>query len=398
MAGLRIAALALALLGLTAAAYADPAPIKIGVLTDETGPFVDSGGPGSTAAAEMAAKDFGGEVLGRKIEIVHANTLNKPDVAASIARRWFDVEGVNAITDLPVTPVAFAVQAIAKEKNRTVYITAGATTDITSKYCAINSSHWADDTYSMATSIAKAESDAGAKNWFFLTVDTAFGAALQKTTADVVEARGGKILGAIKYPINAPDFSSQLLQAQASGADRIALASVGADLNNQIKQAAEFGIGKDGKQAMVGFLVYIQSVHALGLNVAQNLNLTSGFYWDQSDSSRAFAKRFFETQHQMPSRNHAAIYAATTHYLQAIKAAGTDDAAAVGKAMRAAPIDYFGHSARMRADGRVMYDVTLYRVKTPGESKGPWDYFERVRDIPAKEAFKPQNTELCGPE
>ena len=397
MAGLRTAALALAL-GFAVAAHADGPPIKIGVLTDESGPFVDSGGPGSTASAEMAAKDFGGEVLGRKVEIVHANTLNKVDVAVAIARRWFDVEGVDAVTDLPVSPVAFAVQALAREKNRTVFITAGATTDITSKYCAIGSSHWADDTYSMATSIAKAESDAGAKNWFFLTVDTAFGAALQKTTADVVEARGGKIVGSIKYPINAPDFSSLLLQAQASGADRIALASVGADLNNQIKQGAEFGIGNDGKQSMVGFLVYIQSVNALGLKTAQNLKLTSGFYWDQSESSRAFARRFFETQHQMPSHNHAAIYTAVTHYLQALKAAGSDDAAAVGKAMRAAPIDFFGRPAKMRADGRVMYDITLYRVKTPANSKGPWDYLERVRDIPAKEAFKPQNTEVCGPE
>ena len=398
MVGLKTAALALSIIGFAAVAQAEAPPIKIGVLTDESGPFVDSGGPGSTAAAEMAAKDFGGEVLGRKVEIVHANTLNKVDVAVAIARRWFDVEGVDAITDLPVSPIAFAVQALAKEKNRTVFITAGATTDITSKYCAIGSSHWADDTYSMATSIAKAETEAGAKTWFFLTVDTAFGAALQKTTTEVVEAHGGKVVGSVKYPINAPDFSSLLLQAQASGADRIALASVGADLNNQIKQAAEFGIGNDGKQAMVGFLVYIQSVNALGLKTAQNLNLTSGFYWDQSDSSRAFAKRFFETQHQMPSHNHAAIYAAVTHYLQSIKAAGSDDATAVGKGMRAAPIDFFGRPAKMRADGRVMYDITLYRVKAPENSKGPWDYLERVRDIPAKEAFKPQNTEVCGPE
>ncbi len=209
----------------------------------------------------------------------------------------------------------------------------------------------------------------------------------------MVEKAGGKVLGSVKYPINAPDFSSQLLQAQASGADRIALASVGADLDNQIKQGAEFGIGKDGKQTMVGFLIYIQSVHAIGLATAQSLNLTSGFYWDETDKSRAFAKRFFETQHQMPSRNHAAIYTAITHYLEAIKTAGTDDAATVGKAMRAAPIDYFGHPAKMRSDGRVMYDLTLYRVKTPAESKGPWDYYQRIRDIPAEEAFAPANTD-----
>ena len=398
MSVLKTAALALGLLGFTAfVAHAESAPLKIGVLTDESGPFVDSGGPGSTVAAEMAAKDFGGEVLGRKIEIVHANTLNKVDVAVAVARRWFDVEGVAAITDLPVSPVAFAVQALAKEKNRSVLITAGATTDITAKYCAPGSSHWADDSYAMASSIAKAETAAGAKAWFFLTVDTAFGAALQKTTTEVVEKTGGKVLGSVKYPINAPDFSSLLLQAQSSGADRVALASVGADLENQIKQGAEFGIGKDGKQSMVGFLVYIQSVHALGLPVAQGLNLTSGFYWDQSDKSRAFAKRFFEARNMMPSRNHAAIYASITHYLEAIKAAGTDESAAVGKAMRAAPIDYFGHPAKMRSDGRVMYDLTLYRVKTPAESKAPWDYYAPVRDIPAEEAFAPANTAVCGP-
>lgn len=396
MAGLRTAALALAFSLAAFAAQAEAPPLKIGVLTDESGPFVDSGGPGSVLAAEMAVKDFGGEVLGRKIEIVHADTQNKPDVAVGVARRWFEVEGVAAVTDLPVTPVAFAVQALAKEKNRTALITAGATTDITYKYCAIGSSHWADDSYEMATSIAKAETEAGAKTWFFLTVDTAFGAALQKTTTDVVEKAGGKILGSVKYPINAPDFSSLLLQAQASGADRIALASVGADLENQMKQGAEFGIGRDGKQAMVGFLVYIQSVNAVGLNIAQNLNLTSGFYWDQNDEARAFAKRFFEARHMMPSRNHASIYAAISHYLKAVKAAGTDDTAAVGKAMRAAPVAYFGHPATMREDGRVLYDISLYRVKTPAESKAPWDYYAKLRDIPAAQAFRPENTELCG--
>ena len=396
MPGLKTAALALALTLAAAAAHADAPPLRIGVLTDESGPFVDSGGPGSVFAAELAAKDFGGEVLGRKIEIVHADTLNKPDVAAGIARKWFDVDGVSAVTDLPVTPVAFAVQALAKEKNKTVLITAGATTDITAKFCAIGSSHWADDSYAMATSIAKAETAAGAKTWFFLTVDTAFGAALQKTTTGVVEAAGGKVIGSVKYPINAPDFSSLLLQAQSSGADRIALASVGADLDNQIKQGAEFGVGRDGKQQMAGFLVYIQSIHAIGLPTAKGLNLVGGFYWDQNDEARAFAKRFFEARKMAPSRNHASIYAAVTHYLKAVKAAGSDDTAAVGKAMRAAKVDYFGHPAYMRSDGRVMYDITLYKVKAPEQSTAPWDYYEKVRDIPATEAFKPVNKEVCG--
>lgn len=389
----KFAALALGVALAATAAHADPAPLKIGVLTDESGPYVDSGGPGSVIAAEMAAKDVGGAVLGRKIEIVHSDTQNKPDVAAAVARRWYDVDGVDAITDLPVTPVAFAVQAIAKQKNKTVMITASATTDITSKRCAIGSSHWADDTHAIASGLARAISDSGAKSWYFLTVDIAFGAAMQKAATEVIKAHGGKVLGSVKFPINSPDFSSLLLQAQASGAEKIGLVSVGADLDNQIKQGAEFGIG--GKQAMVGFLVYIQDVQALGLKTAQNLELTTGFYWDQDEEARAFAKRFFAQAHQMPSRNHAAIYAAVKHYLEAVKAAGTDDAAAVGKAMRSAPIDYFGHPGKMRGDGRVLYDLTLYRVKTPPESKQPWDDYAKLRDIPADQAFAPENAALC---
>lgn len=388
-------ALALAWVGL-APAWAQEPPLKIGILTDASGPYADSGGQGSVVAAQMAAKDFGGEVLGRKIEVVLGDTLNKPDVASAVARRWFDVEGVSAILDLPVSPVAFAAQAVARDKNRTIMVTAGATTDITAKFCAINSSHWADDSYAIATAITSAEAEGGAKSWFFLTVDTALGAALQKQASAVIEAKGGKVLGAIKYPLGASDYSSALLQAQASGADRIGLAGA-SEVANEIKQGAEFGIGRDGKQALVGFLVYITDVHALGLQTAQNLKLTSGFYWDQGDDARAFAKRFFAARGAMPTRNHAAIYTAVKHYLEAVKAVGSDEAGAVGKAMRAAPIDYFGHPAKMRSDGRVLYDLTLYRVKTPAESNAPWDYYAKVRDIPAAEAFKPQNVEICGP-
>lgn len=392
----KLAALAALVVGFATAAPADSPPLRIGVLTDASGPFVDSGGPGSLVAAQMAAEDFGGEVLGRRIEILLGDTLNKPDVAAGVARRWFDVEGVSAVTDLPVTPIAFAVQALAKEKNKTVMITAAATTDITAKYCAINSSHWADDTHAMAGS-AKAIVESGGKTWFFLEQDTAFGAALEKAVTAVVEAAGGKSLGSLKHPINTADFSSLLLQAEASGADRIGIASVGGDLDNTIKQAAEFGIGKDGRQALVAFLFYIQDVYALGLPAAKNLNITTSFYWDQSDKARAFAKRFFAQRNMMPSRNHALIYTAVTHYLEAVKAAGTDDAAAVGKAMRSAPIDYFGHPATMRSDGRVLFDLTLYRVKTPEESKAPWDYYAPIKDIPAAQAFAPVNTAVCGP-
>ena len=273
----KTAALALGLALAAFAAHADSPPLKIGVLTDESGPFVDSGGPGSVAAAEMAAQDFGGEVLGRKIEIVHADTLNKPDVAAGVARRWFEVEGVSAITDLPVTPVAFAVQALAKEKNRTVLITAGATTDITAKYL-----------HDRLLALGRRQLRHGDQHRQGgdrrRREDLVFPHRRHRVRRRAAkdhdrrrrEAAGGKVLGSVKYPINAPDFSSLLLQAQASGADRIGLASVGGDLDNQIKQGAEFGIGRDGKQAMVGFLVYIQDVHALGLQAAQNLNLTLG--------------------------------------------------------------------------------------------------------------------------
>jgi len=383
-------------LALAPPAFAENAPLKIGVLTDESGPYADSAGPGSILAAEMAAADFGGEILGRKIEIVHADTLNKPDVAAGIARRWFDVDGVSAVVDLPVTPVAFAVQGLAKEKNRTVMITASASSDFTFKACSPVSSHWADDSHALAAGTAKAISDSGAKTWYFLTVDIAFGAALQRDAMQVIEAAGGKVVGVSKYPINAPDFSSYLLQAQASGAQKIGLASVGGDLVNEIKQAAEFGVGRDDKQSLVGFLVYIQDINALGLEVARNLNVTTGFYWDQNDMSRAFAKRFFEKRQMMPSKNHAEIYTAVTHYLEGVKTAGTDEAVAVNKAMRAAPIDYFGRPATLRSDGRAIYDLTLYRVKTPAESKAPWDYYAPVRDIKAAEAFQPVNTAVCG--
>ena len=370
--------------------------VKIGVLTDEAGPYADSAGPGSILAAEMAAADFGGAVKGRKVEIVHADTANKPDVAAGIARRWFDTEGVSAIVDLPVTPVAFAVQDLAVARKKTVMITAAATTDITTKRCNIVSTHWADDNNALAGGTAKAiMASGGGKSWYFIAVDIAFGAALQNDATKVIEAGGGKVLGAARYPVGNADFASLLLQAQASKAQTIGLASVGADLVTAIKQAHEFGLGAPGAPALVGFLIYINDIHALGLEVAQGLNVASSFYWDRSDETRTFAARFFEARKAMPSRDQALIYVAVKHYLQAVDKAGTDDAAAVGKAMRELPIDYFGRKAALRADGRFMTDLTLYRVKTPAQSKKPWDYYEPVRTITAAEAFLPM-VESCG--
>jgi branched-chain amino acid transport system substrate-binding protein len=386
-----LAALCLAALALPAAAQFSNATLKIGVLTDEAGPYADSAGPGSILAAEMAAADFGGTVKGHKIEIVHADTANKPDVAAGVARRWFDTEGVSAVVDLPVTPVAFAVQ-----KKKTVMITAAATTDFTAKRCNIVSSHWADDNHALAGGTAKAiMANGGGKRWFFIAVDIAFGAALQKDATDVIEANGGKVLGSVRYPVGNADFASLLLQAQGSKADTIGLASVGADLVTAIKQAHEFALGPPPGPALVGFLIYINDIHALGLNTAGGLNVASSFYWDQNDATRKFSARFFDKRKAMPSRDQAQIYAAVTHYLKAVDAAGTDDATVVGKTMRELPVDYFGKQITLRGDGRLLDDLTLYRVKTAAESKKPWDYYQPVRAIPATEAFLPAN-EACG--
>jgi branched-chain amino acid transport system substrate-binding protein len=371
-------------------------PIKIGVLTDETGPYADSGGPGSIVAARFAAADMGGGVLGRPIEILHADHQNKPDVAATIARGWYDRDQVDMITDLPVTAIGLAVQQVARERGRTVMITAAATSDFTSKSCSPTSSHWADDTHALTAGTAKAVIQNGGKTWFFITVDHAFGVALQNETTRVVEASGGKVVGAVRHPIGELDYASYLLAAQSSGADVVGLASVGGDLINAIKQSAEFGLGAKSGQQIATFLTYITDIHALGLPVTQGLTFASSFYWDQNDEARAFAKRFAaERSGAMPTKNQAAIYAASLHFLKAIKEVGGTDPLAVNAAMRRMPVTWFGRPASMRSDGRVLFDLTLYKVKKPEESKGAWDFYTKLRDIPQGEAFLPVNAALC---
>lgn len=387
------------LMAFSASAFAQFAndTVKIGVLTDEAGPYADSAGPGSVLAAEMAVADFGGKVKGHTVQIVHGDTANKPDVAASVARRWFDTEGVSAVVDLPVTPVAFAVQDVAIQKKKTVMITAAATTDFTTKRCNVVSTHWGDDNHALAGGTAKAIlSSGGGRSWYFLAVDIAFGAALQKDATDVIEAGGAKVVGSTKHPVGASDYSALLLTAQNSKADTIGLASVGGDLVNEIKQAHEFGLGKPPGPALVGFLIYINDIHALGLEIAQGLNVASSFYWDANDASRKFAQRFFDKRKAMPSRNQAQIYAAVTHYLKAMEAAGTDDAVAVGKKMRELPAEYYGKTVAVRADGRVMTDLTLFKVKAPSESKKAWDYYAPVKAIPSAEAYLPASP-TCTP-
>jgi len=391
--GRRAAIAGLAAVPLASRAWAQSDAVRIGVLTDESGPYADSGGAGSVLAARMAVADFGPTVLGKPIEIVHGDTLNKPDVAGALARKWYDSDGVDVITDLPVTPVALAVQQAAKEKQRSVMITAAAITEFTSKLCSPFSTHWADDTHALTVGTAREVVRGGGKSWFFITVDFSFGRALEAEAKSIIEENGGHVLGSTYFPIGNTDFSSQLVAAQSSGAEIIGLAAVGNDQVNLIKQAGEFGVQAKGKQRLAGFLVYITDIHSLGLKVCQGLTFSSGFYWDQTDASRAFAKRFFAERHAMPTKNQAAIYVASLHFLKAMAQAGTRDALAVGRAMRALPVDYLGHKASVRGDGRVLYDLTLYRVKSPRESKADWDYYTALATVPAAEAFLPRS---CG--
>lgn len=368
--------------------------VRIGVLTDSAGPYSSSGGPGSVVAARLALADFGPSVLGKPIEIITGDTQNKPDVAGAIARQWYD-DGVDAIVDLPVTPVALAVQQIAREKNKTVMITAAAISEFTSKFCSPVSSHWADDTHAMALASGKILTGLGGKSWFFITVDFSFGLGLQAAASEIIAAAGGKVIGSAKFPLGNTDFSSQILQAQTSGAQVIGLAAVGGDQVNLIKQASEFGLTTSGAQSMAGFLVYIPDIAALGLSVAQGLSFGSNFYWDTNDGTRAFAKRFLAERRIVPNKNQAAVYAATRHFLRAMTQAGTRDAVAVNQAMRAMPVDWFGEPVTLRADGRLMTPMTTYRVKAPADSKGPFDLYTAIGHLTPEQAFLPPAA-ICG--
>nr|WP_157091665.1 ABC transporter substrate-binding protein [Methylobacterium nodulans] len=389
-----LAGLGLLLPAARASAQISDEAVTIGVLTDMSGPFSDIGGKGSVAAAEMAAQDFGGSVKGRPIRILAADHQNKPDVGSAIARAWFDRDGVDAVADLPVTSVALAVLEIARDKKRTVLIAGAAASDLTGRACSPYSTHWADDSFALANGTATAVTKAGDRSWFFVTADYAFGHAMERDATAAVKAAGGTVKGSIRHPLAAPDFSSYLLQAQGSGAKVIGLASAGGDTINAIKQAAEFGIAGSG-QRVAGFLVFLSDVHSLGLAVAQGLLVSTGFYWDQNDAARAFGKRFFAKTGRMPTKQQASVYASVTQYLKAVDEAGTDEAGAVNRVMRRLPVDYFGHPASIRPDGRVLYDLTLYEVKAPAESKAPYDYYKPIATIPAAEAFRSERDGGC---
>ncbi|HVP59063.1 MAG TPA: ABC transporter substrate-binding protein [Myxococcaceae bacterium] len=388
--------LALACL-LPLAAMAEEKVVKIGVLNDMSGLYADLSGSGSVEAAKMAAEEFGNKVAGMPIQIVGADHQNKPDIGSGIATKWYDVDGVDAIVDVPNSGVALAVAKITADKNKVFIDSGAATSDLTGKACTPNTVHWTYDTWSLANGTGKAVVKAGGDTWFFLTADYAFGKALERDTRAVVEANGGKVLGSVLHPLNTADFSSFLLQAQASKAKIIGLANAGGDTINSIKSAAEFGIVQGG-QKLAGLLVFITDIHALGLKTANGLQLTSAFYWDRDDKTRAWSKKFAARMNgRMPSMVQAGVYAGVLHYLKAVQALKSDqDGKAVVAKMKALPTDdpAFGKGT-IRADGRKIHPMYLYEVKKPAESKGPWDYYKLVREIPASEAFRPLDQGEC---
>jgi branched-chain amino acid transport system substrate-binding protein len=389
------AAFAAALLATTAIAQAADGPVKIGVLTDMSSLYSDSGGKGSQIAAEMAAEDFGGSVLGQKIQVVGADHQNKADVGANIARDWYDNGGVDVISDVPNSAVALAVQQITRDKNKIFLISAGGSSDLTGTACSPNSIHWTYDTYALAHGTGGAMVKDGGDSWFFITADYAFGHALERDTTAQVVHDGGKVLGSVNAPLGTADFSSFLLQAQASKAKVIGLANAGGDTKTSVKQAHEFGIVAGG-QKLAGMLVNIDDVHALGLETAQGLIFTEGFYWDLNDETRAFAKRFLAKDGLMPSSYQAGVYSSTLHYLKAVKAVGSKDTQKVLAWMHANKVDdFFSHGGYIREDGRMVHDMYLLQAKTPAESKGEWDLYKVLKTLPGDEVYRPMKDGGC---
>jgi branched-chain amino acid transport system substrate-binding protein len=382
-----VAALAL-LAAFPAAAQVSNDVVKVGVLTDMTGAYSDLAGPGSVVAAQMAAEDFGGKVLGKPIVIISADHQNKADIASNIARKWFDEQQVDAIADLVSSSTALAVMPVAAEKKRITLLSGPGSTPIEGKDCTAYNVHYTYNTYSMAAGTGRAVVQKGGSTWFFITADYVFGKSLQSDTSKVVTAAGGKILGEVRAPFPTTDFSSYLLQAQSSGAKIIGLANAGSDTINAIKQANEFGITK--KQSLAGLLVFLSDIHSLGLPTAKGMYLTTAFYWDRDAESRKWSKRFFEKHKKMPTMVQAGVYSELMHYFQAIQAAKTDDADKVMAKMREMPVnDFFAKNGRIGPDGLHRHDMYLAQVKSPEESKYPWDYYKIAKTIPASEAFEP---------
>ncbi|MFO1116709.1 MAG: ABC transporter substrate-binding protein [Beijerinckiaceae bacterium] len=370
-------------------------PLKIGVLTDLTSVYSDIGGKGNIEAAKMAIEDFGGQMFGKPIEIVSSDVQMKADVAASIARKWWESENVDAIIDMPTSATALAVMELSKQFEKPLIITDAASSDITGKSCSPYTAHWTYDTYSNAQTVGQAVVKQGGDSWYFITVDYAFGHSIEKDVSGVVTGAGGKVLGASRHPLNTADFSSYLLQAQQSKAKIIGMANAGGDLINLVKQAGEFGI-VGGGQNLAGIVMFISDIHSLGLKTAQGLLITEGYYWDKDDLSREFGKKFFARMNRMPTMNQASTYSATMHYLKAVKAAGTKDTKTVMAKMRELPVrDYFTQNGYLREDGRMVHSMLLLQVKKPEESKYPWDYYKVLAEVPGDQVFRPMKDGGC---
>jgi branched-chain amino acid transport system substrate-binding protein len=395
VAAIVMAGLAYAVSGGAASAQISDDVVKIGVLTDMSSLYADATGKGSLAAVQMAVADYGSKVKGKPVEVIAADHQNKPDVGVNIARNWYDNEKVDAIFDVPTSSVALPISALTREKNKININSGGGSSDITGVACSPNTVHWTYDTYALSNVAGKAMVKRGEDTWFFITADYAFGMALERDAANVVKESGGKVLGNVRHPLNSSDFSSFLLQAQASKAKVIGLANAGGDTTNALKQASEFGITQGG-QKMIALLQEITDTHALGVKATQGLIVTDAFYWDMNDETRAFSKRFYEKVGHMPTMIQAGLYSATMHYLKAIEAIGTDEAPKVMAQMRATPInDFFAKGGKIRIDGRMVHDMYLFEVKKPEESKGEWDLYKLLATVPGDEAFRPLDKGGC---
>jgi len=370
--------------------------IKIGVLNDQSGVFADNGGIGSVAAAKLAAEDFGGELLGQKIEVISADHQNKPDIAAGTARKWFDTEGVDMIADGAASSAGFAILEVARQKNRIFVISGPGSSDFTGKSCAATSFHFNYDTYALSKLTSEAVTKAGGSTWYFISADYAFGHALQRDATKFIEAAGGKVIGSAAHPLGTADMASFLLQAQGSKAKVVGLATSGADVQTAIKQAGEFGIVEGGQQ-LAGLLVFITDVNALGLKATQGLQVTTSFYWDLNDQTRAWAKRYFAaTNNKVPSMVQAGVYSGVHHYLAAVKAAGTKDPTIVAQKMHEMKVnDMYNKDVAIRPDGRVLHNMYLVQVKKPEESKYKFDYYKVVTTSPGEKAFRPMSEGNC---
>jgi len=370
-------------------------PLKIGILSDLSSVYSDIGGSGNVEATKMAIEEFGGSMFGTPIELLTADPQNKPDTAASIVRKWYENDGVDMIVDMPTSATALAGMELSKQFEKIMIVTDAASSDITGKSCSPFTAHWTYDTYANAHTVGGAIVKNGGDSWFFITADYVFGHSIERDTGEVVKAAGGKVLGSVKHPLNTPDFSSYLLQAQSSKAKIIGLANGGGDTINAIKQAGEFGIVSGG-QNLAAIVMFISDVHSLGLKLAQGLIITEAYYWDLNDRTRAFGKRFFERMKRMPTMNQAATYSATLHYLKAVQAAGTKETRPVMAKMRATPVrDAFTDNGILREDGRMVHSMFLFEVKKPEESKGPWDYYKVLAEVPGDQAFRPLNEGGC---